>query len=176
MRHGDKVVKLSRTTSHRKALLRNLSEALFKYEAIRTTLPKAKALRSFAEKLITKAKKDTVAARREVFKDIKKTEVLEKLFDDIALRYRNRNGGYTRIYKLGYRATDGSEMAQIELVEELLQVKGDEKKTEKTERKLEQKEGMPTSQEEKVEKKVKEKMENTAKNKTEKNVTKKENK
>lgn len=120
MRHGDKVKKLSRTYSHRKALLRNLAISLFKYESIKTTLAKAKALRPFAEKLITKARNDTIASRRLVFSRIRDKKVLKKLFEDIALRYKNRPGGYTRIYKLGKRISDGSEMAIIELVEEKL--------------------------------------------------------
>ncbi|MGC8764645.1 MAG: 50S ribosomal protein L17 [Brevinematia bacterium] len=120
MRHGDKVKNLSRTYSHRKALLKNLAISLFKYESIKTTLAKAKALRPFAEKLITKAKKDNVSSRRIVFSKLRKKDVVKKLFEDIAQRYKNRNGGYTRIYRLGYRANDGSEMAIIELVEELL--------------------------------------------------------
>ncbi len=120
MRHGDKVAKLSRNTSHRKALLRNLASSLFKYENIKTTVEKAKALRPYAEKLITKAKNDTITAKRIVYQNIRDRSVLKKLFEDIAARYKNRNGGYTRIYKLGQRTSDGSEMAIIELVEESL--------------------------------------------------------
>lgn len=120
MRHGDKISKLSRNTSHRKALLRNLASALFKYENIQTTIDKAKALRPYAEKIITKAKSDTLASKRAVNADIKDRDILKKLFEDLAQRYKNRNGGYTRIYKLGKRITDGSEMAIIELVEESL--------------------------------------------------------
>ncbi len=120
MRHGDKVKNLSRTYSHRKALLKNLAISLFKYESIKTTLAKAKALRPYAEKLITKAKKDSVSSRRIVFSKLRKKDIVKKLFEDIAQRYKNRNGGYTRIYRLGHRAGDGSEMAIIELVEELL--------------------------------------------------------
>ncbi|MGA2142563.1 MAG: 50S ribosomal protein L17 [Brevinematales bacterium] len=120
MRHGDKISKLSRNTSHRKALLRNLASALFKYENIQTTIDKAKALRPYAEKIITKAKNDTLASKRAVNADIKDRDILKKLFEDLALRYKNRNGGYTRIYRLGKRITDGSEMAIIELVEESL--------------------------------------------------------
>lgn len=123
MKHGDKVKKLSRTTSHRRALLKNLATALFKYENITTTLQKAKVLRPYAEKLITKSKSDTLAAKRMVSDVIKDRNVLNKLFTDIAKRYQNRPGGYTRIYKLGMRATDGAEMAIIELVEEALEKK-----------------------------------------------------
>ncbi len=120
MRHGDKGKHLSRTYSHRGALLKNLALSLYKYESIVTTVEKAKALRPFAEKLITKAKNDTVASRRLVFSKLRDKKVVSKLFEDIAKRYINRNGGYTRIYKLGNRAGDGSEMAMIELVEEKL--------------------------------------------------------
>jgi large subunit ribosomal protein L17 len=120
MRHGDKVKKLSKNTSHRRALLRNLAAALFKYENIQTTVQKAKALRPYAEKIITKAKSGTLPSKRAVNRDIKDRGLLKKLFEDIALRYKNRHGGYTRIYKLGKRMSDGSEMALIELVEESL--------------------------------------------------------
>jgi len=119
MRHGDSVKKLSKTYSHRKSLLRNLSTALFKYESIITTVIKAKVLRSFAEKLITKAKKGDLHSIRLISRDIKDKKVIKKLIENIAPRYKNRNGGYTRIYRLGYRK-DGSEMAIIELVEEAL--------------------------------------------------------
>lgn len=120
MKHGDKVKKLSRNTSHRRALMRNLATALFKYESITTTLQKAKALRPYAEKLISKSKTDNLQSRRIVAQSIHEKDILKKLFSDIALRYKNRNGGYLRIYKLGFRKTDGSEMAIIELVEEAL--------------------------------------------------------
>jgi len=121
MRHGNKVKKLSRTTSHRRALVRNLATSLFKYERIITTVEKAKFIRPFAEKLITKAKTDTVASRRLVFQTIRDEAVLNKLFTDIAKRYQNRPGGYTRIIRLGYRSNDGAERAIIELVEEKLE-------------------------------------------------------
>ncbi|MFN4216593.1 MAG: 50S ribosomal protein L17 [Brevinematales bacterium] len=121
MRHGNRVKKLSRTTSHRRALVRNLATSLFKYERIITTVEKAKFIRPFAEKLITKAKTDTVASRRKVFETIRDEAVLNKLFVDIARRYVNRPGGYTRIIRLGYRSNDGAERAIIELVEEKLE-------------------------------------------------------
>ena len=101
-------------------MLKNLAISLYKYESITTTVEKAKALRPFVEKLITKAKNDTVASRRLVFSRLRDEKIVKKLFEDIAQRYKNRNGGYTRIYKLGHRAGDASEMAIIELVEELL--------------------------------------------------------
>lgn len=121
MRHGRKVKKLSRTSSHRRALMRNLALALLKYEQITTTVQKAKALRPYVEKLITKARVETVAQKRLVAKHIPERKVLVKLFDDIAKRYENRPGGYTRIYKLGKRSNDGAAMAIIELVPEILE-------------------------------------------------------
>ncbi len=120
MRHAKKVAKLSRTSSHRKALMKNLARSLFKYESIKTTVEKAKALRPYAEKMITKARKDTLAARRMIAADLNDPEIVKKLMGDIALRYANRPGGYTRIYKLGMRSNDGAEMAIIELVPEIL--------------------------------------------------------
>lgn len=123
MKHGDKVKKLSRNTSHRKALMRNLVKALFKYENVKTTVHKAKALRPFAEKLITRAKKDTLQNRRLAAELVNDSELLEKLFSDIAKRYEKRNGGYTRVIRLGMRSNDGAEMAIIELVEEKLEQK-----------------------------------------------------
>lgn len=120
MRHGDKVKKFGRYTAHRKAMMRNLSKALLNSEAIKTTLPKAKALRSYVEKIITKAKTDTLHSRRIVAEKIDDKELITKLFEDLAKRYANRNGGYTRIYKLGQRTSDGAEMALIELVTEVV--------------------------------------------------------
>ena len=121
MKHGDKVKKLSRNTSHRRALHKNLITALLKYENIKTTIQKAKALRPIVEKIITKAKKDTLQSKRLVNETLKDQKIMKKLFTDIAKRYQNRPGGYTRIYRLGFRANDGAEMAMIELVEENLQ-------------------------------------------------------
>lgn len=118
MRHRKKVPKLGRTASHRKALLRNLTMALFKYRRIKTTLAKAKAVRPFAEKLITLAKRGNLAARRQVMKHIRDKELVTNLFDVLAPRYMNRPGGYTRIIKLGNRTGDGAPMSFIELVDE----------------------------------------------------------
>lgn len=120
MRHGKKINKLSRTSSHRKALMKNLARSLFKYESITTTVDKAKALRPYAEKMITKARKNNLTARRDIAADLNDPEIVKKLMSDIALRYANRPGGYTRIYRLGSRVNDGAEMAIIELVPELL--------------------------------------------------------
>lgn len=116
MRHGVGQKKLGRTTPHRKALLRNMATSFFRHEKFETTLMKAKTLRPVAEKLITLARKDTLAARRRVLGYLMDKNVVHKLFADIAPRYKTRPGGYTRIYKLGVRAGDSADMALIELV------------------------------------------------------------
>ncbi len=117
MRHQRRVRRLGRTSSHHKALLISLSTALFDKERIETTLPKAKQLRAYAEKLITKAKKGGLANRRLILRDIKDKDVVAKLMDTLAPRFAERPGGYTRILKTGFRNGDASEMAIIELVE-----------------------------------------------------------
>ena len=117
MRHKRKGRKLGRTSSHRKAMLANMAIALFQHERIKTTEPKSKELRRTAEKLITLAKKGNLHARRQAAKTIHDKKVLQKLFDDIGPRYAERQGGYTRIVKLGMRFGDGAPMAVIELVE-----------------------------------------------------------
>jgi large subunit ribosomal protein L17 len=117
MRHGVKGFKLGRTASHKKATLRILATALLKHKKIRTTITKAKATRLFVEPIITKAKIDTVHSRRIVAADIQDRTVLQELFGEIANKVANRNGGYTRIVKLGTRPGDASEMAYIELVD-----------------------------------------------------------
>ena len=118
MRHNVAHRKLGRVTSHRIALLRNLATALFERERIRTTLPKAKELRPFAEKLITLAKRDDdrLHARRQAARHIQDPAVVKKLFDTIGARFATRPGGYTRILRLGPRHGDGAEMAYLELV------------------------------------------------------------
>jgi large subunit ribosomal protein L17 len=118
MRHRVAHRKLGRITPHRKALLRNLATALFEKERIRTTLPKAKEVRSFAEKLITLARRedDRLHARRLVARDIQNAAVVKKLFDTLGARFATRPGGYTRILRLGPRHGDGAEMAYLELV------------------------------------------------------------
>ena len=118
MRHRVAHRKLGRITPHRTALLRNLATALFERERIRTTLPKAKELRPFAERLITLAKRevDRLHARRLVLRDIQDTTIVKKLFDSLGARYASRPGGYTRILRLGPRRGDGAEMAIIELL------------------------------------------------------------
>ena len=117
MRHRIAGRRLGRTTEHRLALMRNMSTSLFEKERIRTTLQKAKELRSFAEKLITMSKKESLHARRLVLRDIHDKAVVSKLFDTLSARYAQRPGGYTRIIKLGPRKGDNAEMAIIELVD-----------------------------------------------------------
>ena len=116
MRHGDKVKKLGRTAQHRLALMRNLVTALFEHERIRTTLAKAKESRRFADRMVTFALKNTLAARREVGRDIHDKTVLKKLFDVIGPRFVGRPGGFTRVLRLGPREGDAAEMALLELV------------------------------------------------------------
>jgi len=116
MRHNVGLRKLGRTSSHRRALLRNLTTSLFRHERIRTTLPKAKELRPFAEKLITLARRDDLHARRQVLKSVDDKEVVKKLFGTLGPRFATRPGGYTRTLRLGPRQGDGAEMALVELV------------------------------------------------------------
>lgn len=125
MRHKVAGYRLGRSMGHRKALRRNLIKELFRYERIRTTRAKAKAIRGEAERIITRAKKgnslgnaQAVHARRWVAAHLNETEIVKKLFDDIAPRYVDRPGGYTRIIKLGPRFGDAAEMVLLELVEE----------------------------------------------------------
>ena len=116
MRHRKKGRQLSRTRSHRKATLRNMATSLFRHERIETTTAKAKELRPYAERLITLARRGDVHSRRLAATKIHDREVLGKLFDDIAPRYMERPGGYTRVLKLGNRKGDAAEMSLIELV------------------------------------------------------------
>lgn len=140
MRHKKALYKLERSPSHRRALLRNLATALIQHERIETTLPKAKALRRVADKLITLGKKNTLHARRQaigylmpVFRETafetKKRTAVHKLFDNLAPRYAERHGGYTRVVRTRTRAGDKAQLALIEFVEETL-----EKKTKKKRR------------------------------------------
>lgn len=116
MRHRKKGRKLSRTASHKKATMRNMATSLFRHERIETTTAKAKELRPYAERLITLARRGDVHSRRLAATKIQDREVLGKLFDDIAPRYSERPGGYTRVLKLGSRKGDAAEMSLIELV------------------------------------------------------------
>jgi large subunit ribosomal protein L17 len=117
MRHGDKIKNLSRTASHRKALLSNLACQLIDHKSIVTTLAKAKALRTYVEPLITKAKENTTHQRRVVFSYLQDKEAVTELFDTVAGKVAGRPGGYTRIIKLGTRVGDNAETALIELVD-----------------------------------------------------------
>jgi large subunit ribosomal protein L17 len=118
MRHRKAGKKLSRRADHRKALMRNLVTELLRHGRIRTTLAKAKAMRSPAEKMITLGKRGDLHARRQALSFIQNKEVVHELFDTIAAKYAERQGGYTRIFKLGPRQGDAAPMAIIELVEE----------------------------------------------------------
>ena len=117
MRHNLAHRKLGRVSEHRTALLRNQAMALIRHERIETTMPKAKELRPFVEKLITKAKTGTLHARRLAVRHIHKRAAADKLFQEIGPQYATRNGGYTRILKTGHRKGDGADMARIELIE-----------------------------------------------------------
>ncbi len=117
MRHRLSNRKLNRTSSHRLALLRNLSIALLTHESIKTTLPKAKELRRVVEPLITLGKKPSLANRRLAFDRLRDRDLVGKLFDDLGPRFAARNGGYTRILKFGFRVGDNAPMALIELVD-----------------------------------------------------------
>ncbi len=116
MRHRRAGRKLGRTSAHREALLRNLASSLFLYEKIITPEAKAKELRRVAERMITLAKRQDLHARRQAATVVQDARALKKLFDTIGVRYRERNGGYTRITKLDYRAGDGAPLAAIELI------------------------------------------------------------
>ena len=147
MRHRVAHRKLGRTTPHRIALLRNLATALFERERIRTTLPKAKEVRPFAERLITLARRedDRLHARRLAARDIHDRKVVKKLFDSIGPRFATRPGGYTRIMRLGPRQGDGAEMAILELVG--YELKSDAKgKDEKGKKPTEKKEARPKAE------------------------------
>jgi large subunit ribosomal protein L17 len=117
MRHQKSGRKLNRNSSHRKAMFRNMASSLFAHEIIKTTVPKAKELRRVAEPLITLAKEDSVAHRRQAFDRLRDREVVTKLFNELGPRYVDRPGGYLRIMKCGYRAGDKAPMAYVELVD-----------------------------------------------------------
>ncbi|MHA1544163.1 MAG: 50S ribosomal protein L17 [Alphaproteobacteria bacterium] len=124
MRHRMKGRKLNRTAEHRKALFMNMSQALIKHEQITTTLPKAKELRSVVDKLITLGKKGGLSNRRLAIARLQDQELVEKLFSTLANRYKERDGGYTRVLKAGFRKGDDAPMAIIELVERDEDAKG----------------------------------------------------
>ena len=117
MRHLKSGRKLNRNSAHRKAMFRNMASSLFEHEIIKTTVPKAKELRRVAEPLITLAKEDSVAHRRQAFDRLRDRDVVTKLFNELGPRYADRPGGYLRIMKCGFRAGDNAPMAYVELVD-----------------------------------------------------------
>ena len=117
MRHRKSGRHLNRTSSHRTAMMRNMAASLFRHEQIKTTVPKAKELRRFAEPLITLAKEPSVANRRLAFNRLRDREMVQKLFDNLGVRYKERPGGYMRILKCGYRTGDAAPMAYVQLVD-----------------------------------------------------------
>lgn len=124
MRHNLQGRKLNRTSSHRKAMFANMAVALVMHEQIKTTLPKAKDLRPYVEKLVTTAKTGSLAARRRIISQIKDQVAAEKLIATLARRYDQRPGGYTRIIKAGFRFGDAADMAYIEFVDRDIDAKG----------------------------------------------------
>jgi len=124
MKHGIKQRKLNRTSSHRKAMFANMSAALIKHEQITTTLPKAKELRPFTEKLVTLAKKGGLANRRLAISRVRDQDQVAKLFETLGERYKDREGGYLRIMKAGFRYGDNAPMAVIEFVDRDESAKG----------------------------------------------------
>ena len=131
MNHKNGFNPLSRTTAHRRAMSRNMVASLFRYERITTTKSKALEVRKSAEKLITRAKEDTVHNRREVAKFIADEKILNKLFTEISPRMKDRNGGYTRVLKLGYRQGDAADVVILELVDYKLDNETKEEKSSK---------------------------------------------
>ncbi len=119
MRHRKRSAKLSKTTSHRRAMLRNLVTNLLIYERVKTTVPKAKEARRFADKMITLGKEGSLASRRKALTFIQRKDVVHRLFEEIAPRFKDRNGGYTRILKIGPRTytSDAADMSYLELTE-----------------------------------------------------------
>lgn len=124
MRHGFALRKLNRTHEHRSAMFANMAGALIRHEQITTTLPKAKELRAVVDKLITLGKKGDLASRRLAASRLKEDEVVAKLFSTLGDRYKDRNGGYTRVLKAGFRRGDNAPMAIIELVDRDPEAKG----------------------------------------------------
>jgi large subunit ribosomal protein L17 len=117
MRHGNSNRKLNRTSSHRKAMFRNMTASLLKHEVIKTTLPKAKELRKYVEPLITLSKTSTLANQRLAFSRLRDRDMVVKLFGELGPRYLTRNGGYLRVLKCGFRNGDNAPMALVELVD-----------------------------------------------------------
>jgi large subunit ribosomal protein L17 len=143
MRHGHGLRKLNRTSSHRLAMLRNMSVSLLRHEEITTTLPKAKELRRVVEPMITLGKKPSLANRRLAFDRLRDRGIVEKLFDDLGPRFAKRNGGYLRILKTGFRKGDNAPLALVSLTEQAAETAApaqpDEKSKKKAEKKTEEK-------------------------------------
>ena len=142
MRHGHGLRKLNRTTSHRLAMLRNMTVSLLRHEEISTTLPKAKELRRVAEPMITLGKKPSLANRRLAYDRLRDRDIVEKLFDTLGPRYAKRNGGYLRILKMGFRKGDNAPLALVSLMDRPDAAAAEEKKPEqkkKTAKKVEEK-------------------------------------
>ncbi len=133
MRHQSHHGRLGVQPAHRRAMVRNMVTSLLKHERIKTTKVRAKEIRRYAEKMITIAKKETLASKRRVLGFVREREVVNKLFKTLIYRYAERKGGYTRILKLGYRMGDGAEMVFLELVDRPAEEKTSETKTEKKE-------------------------------------------
>ncbi|MDH4156573.1 MAG: 50S ribosomal protein L17 [candidate division Zixibacteria bacterium] len=127
MGHLDKVNKLGRTRSHREAMLSNMAVSLFKYRVLKTTEAKAKALRPVVDRLISTAKKDTLAAKRQVARTVRQKDVFKKLFAEIVPQFEGRESGFTRVIKLGVRRGDGAAMSVIELLTEKPKSESDKK-------------------------------------------------
>ena len=124
MRHGNAHRKFNRTAEHRRAMFANMCAALIKHEQITTTLPKAKELRPIVEKLVTLGKRGDLHARRQAIAEIRDAPMVKKLFDVLGPRYKERNGGYTRVMKAGFRYGDNAPIAVIEFVERDVEAKG----------------------------------------------------
>lgn len=157
MRHGKKFNHLGRTAPHRKAMLSNMACSLIEHKRINTTVAKAKALRTYVEPLLTKAKEDTTHNRRTVFSYLQSKEAVTELFRTVAPKIASREGGYTRIIKTGFRLGDAADMAMIELVDfnELYNPNAEEKKTTRRSRKTSTKKAeavatLPTKEQEKA--------------------------
>ena len=124
MKHRIKGARLNRTSSHRKALFKNMAQAIIKHEQIITTLPKAKTMKPIIDKLITLGKKGSLHARRQAFSQLRDNNMVSKLFGDLATRYAQRQGGYSRVLKAGYRYGDAAAMAVLELVDRNEEARG----------------------------------------------------
>jgi len=132
MKHLIKGRKLNKTTAHRKAMFSNMANSMLKHARIKTTLPKAKELRRYVERMITRAKEDTLHNKRIILRFLRHRTMIEKLFTQIAPKFKDRNGGYTRIIKLGRRKNDNAEMAIIEFVEDFSTSQPEKSETKKS--------------------------------------------